>query len=113
MVRRYNDGLALLDGRVGPKSRILALEASNAFCFALQLPPPRGAPPLWHVDRLESASQHPPADVVFQEVTHVMVPKIAESDALPFLHRLFDDYISAHFEVVAQSPMWTLWERKK
>ncbi len=42
-----------------------------------------------------------------------MVPKVAESDALPFLHHLFDDYIKAHFNFVAESSMWTLLERKK
>jgi uncharacterized protein (TIGR03382 family) len=110
--RRYNDGLELLKGRVDGNSRILALEANNVFPFALQLPPPRGAPPLWHPGRLESDAKHPPADVVFQEVTHVMVPKIAESDALPFLHHLFDDYLGEHFKVIAESPMWILWERK-
>ncbi len=41
MGRRLNDGLALLKGRVDQDSRIFALEASNPFPFALQLPPPR------------------------------------------------------------------------
>jgi uncharacterized protein (TIGR03382 family) len=112
-VRRLNDGLALLKGHFDQDSRILALEGSNPFPFALKLQPPRGAPCLWHVGRLQSDSHHPPAETVFQDVTHVMVAKIAESDSLPFLHHLFDGYVKAHFEVVAESPMWTLWERKK
>jgi hypothetical protein len=110
--RRLNDGLALLEGHYDKNSRILALEASNPFPFALQLPPPRGAPCLWHLGRLESESHHPPADVVFEGVTHVMIPKIAEGVELAFLHRIFDPYVKEHFEVVAESPMWTLMVRK-
>jgi hypothetical protein len=111
--RRLNDGLALLEGRVDKNSRILALEASNPFPFALQLPPPRQAPCLWHFGRLENDKHHPPAEVVFQEVTHLMVPKIGEGVELAFLHRIFDPYVQEHFQVVAESPMWTLLERKQ
>ena len=48
-----------------------------------------------------------------QEVTHLMVPKIGEGVELAFLHRIFDPYVTEHFQVVAESPMWTLMERKK
>ena len=111
--RRLNDGLALLKDRYDKNSRILALEAGDPFPFALQLPPPRGAPCLWHFGRLENDKHHPPAEVVFQEVTLLMVPKIGEGVELAFLHRIFDPYVQEHFQVVAESPMWTLMERKK
>jgi uncharacterized protein (TIGR03382 family) len=111
--RRLNDGLSLLKGRVDKDSRILAFEASNPFPFAFQLPSPRGTPCLWHFGRLQSEKLHPPAEVVFQEVTHLMVPKISEGQELGILHRLFDPYVKEHFEVVAESPMWTLMLRKK
>ncbi len=110
---RINDGLALLRDHVDRDSRILAFDEINPFPFALQLPPPRGTPSLWHFGRLENDKRHPPAEIVFQDVTHVMVPRVsADADSFELIHRLFDEYVKEHFVEVAESREWTLLVRK-
>lgn len=109
----YNDGLALLRDRVDQNSRIFTLDAINPFPFALQLPAPREEPCCWHVGRHQDDLHHPAAAALFEDVTHVMIPKVSgNAEELSFLHRTYDAYLQEHFVVVAESRMWTLLVRK-
>jgi hypothetical protein len=109
-----NDGIELLRDRVDGQSRIFAMSWGNPFPFALRLPLPRGTPLVWHAGRLMDENHHPSAEVVFQEVTHVMIPRrlVGGRFTLDFLERVYGPYLREHFVRSADSAMWTLYVRK-
>jgi hypothetical protein len=111
--RRINDGLELLGGRTSQRSRVYAMDLFNPFPFLLQLPPPRGAPICPHYQRLADDAHHPPAERVFHEVTHVMVPKAPLAlDTAAFLERIYGPHLRQHFTHSAESKYWILYVRK-
>ena len=107
-----NDGLRLLKKHVNQDSRIYTLDYINPFPVALNLQPPKGSPWAWHYGRFVNEKCHPPASVVFGEVTHLMVSKSPkDSDASAHMHRIFDDYIKKNFVLLDESAMWSLYVR--
>lgn len=111
--RRINDGLELLRGCVDGQSRVYAMDLFNAFPFLLQLPSPRGTPVCPHYERLVDDTHHPPPSQLFEEVTHVMVPKAPVAlDTTEFLQRTYGDYLHSHFVRGAESKYWILYVRR-
>jgi uncharacterized protein (TIGR03382 family) len=110
----FNDGLSLLRGRVNQDSRVMALWLLDPFPFALQLPPPRGVPTAWRVGYLVDDAHFPSDEVLFHEVTHLMICTLpGENESMSFLHKKYDAYIADHFTVAAESRMWKLLVRKE
>jgi hypothetical protein len=111
---QINDGIELLRGHVDRQSRILTMGCGNPFPFALELPLPRGTPLAWHPGRLMDDDHHPSAEVVFQEATHVMVPRrtLGTTQTAGFLERAYGAYFREYFVRAADSAMWTLYVRK-
>jgi hypothetical protein len=109
-----NTGVELLRDHTDRESRIVTMDWCNPFPVALQLPAPRGVPLHWHGKYLMDDSHHPAADVVFQEVTHVMVPKrpIATPEDLALIHHVCATYLEEHFAPCAESQLWILYLRK-
>jgi len=111
-----NDGLALARAHVGTESRVLGLDFVNPFPFALGLPSPRGTALCWHNGRLVDDKHHPPAEKVFREVTHVLVPQrslcVGPDDGTEFLLRVYGPTLKADFEKAGQSRLWTLYRRR-
>ena len=93
-----NEGLKLLQGRTDKDSRIATYDFCNPFPVALQLPTARGSIGSWTPCAFLDESHHPPPDIAFANVTHVMVPKrpiIISS--LQFGERVCGSYVREHF----------------
>ncbi|MEN6498514.1 MAG: hypothetical protein ABFD16_29780 [Thermoguttaceae bacterium] len=107
-----SDGATLLRRWTDEQSRIFAMDFLNPFPLFLKLPPPRGAPLCLHWKRLVSDEHRPSAERVFEEVTHVMVPKT--SLVLPsfvWIQGQYGPYLHAHYRQVDASGFWTLYVR--
>ena len=104
-----NDGLELIKPHVTPSSRIFCMDLVNPFPFALLTPYPKGGI-LWWDRQTFSQKIHPQPEQVFAEVTHVMEPKIVVR--LNELLDIYGPYVNEHFDRVAESPLWVLYERK-
>ena len=70
-----------------------------------------------HLNRLADDSHHPPVNVVFEKVTHVMVPKtpLACNDApsLAFIRRVCGPFLDEHFVPSGESKFWILYTRRR
>ena len=57
---------------------------------------------------------HPPAEEMFQDVTHVMVGKknIAFPEDYDLVRSACMPYVDEHFAAVAESKWWKLYRRK-
>ncbi len=109
----FNDGVHLLRTRVDARSHVLVMDLSNPFSFALGLTPPRGDALFWHYGRDFNAEHFPPAERVFREVTHVMVPKApVHGSATYLLQKIYASTLSEQFRRAAESDLWILYERK-
>jgi hypothetical protein len=108
-----NDGLALLRRHVTDSSRVLSLDWVNPFPFALGLPSPRGDALCWALGLLQSADHHPDAQDVLGDAGFVMEPKRAISPSTyEFKKEFLEPELSKDFEMVDESPLWILYERK-
>ena len=107
-----NDGVHLLKDHSGAKSRVVVLDLSNPFSFALGLTPPRGDALFWQYKQTFDATHFPPPEKIFREVTLVMVPKVPISKASAIiLHRVYSRVLASEFQRVAESDLWILYER--
>ena len=71
----FNAGGALLRDRLSAQPRVLVMDLSNPFSFALGLTPPTGDALFWHFERDFNLKHYPDPSRVFQTVTDVMIPK--------------------------------------
>jgi hypothetical protein len=108
-----NDGLHLIRPRARPESRVLVLDWTNPFSFALGLPGARGDTFCWHVERIVDEQHCPAPERVLQEVTLVMVPKRpADISSLRVMRAVYGPAIDAHFEKIGESRLWTLYGKR-
>lgn len=106
------DGAALLERWTDDKSRIFTMDFLNSYSFIMKLPSPRGTPLCLHLKHLVNNDHHPPAQRVFQEVTHVMAPKqyLVPASGL-WIDACYGPYMRAHYTRVASSDLWDLYVR--
>jgi hypothetical protein len=101
------DGIALLQGRTldGP---VVNLDRVNPFPFALGLVPARGG------DLFGETYKPPrPADEVFGDAAHVLIPKQPTSRRLTALMlEHYRSYLAEQFPVREEYPHWTLLSRR-
>jgi len=107
-----NDGCDLLRRQTQDSERILALDFSNPFSYALQRPSPKGDALWWHADVTFSRDAHPSATTVFHDVALVMIPKSTETtrDALM---NIYGTFLKTNYARIAESQHWILCRRYK
>jgi hypothetical protein len=118
MPRRLNDGFTLLRNHVAADSRVFTVALTDLFSFALGLTPPRGGPLWWDRNLSYSPKAPPPADKVFADVTHVMIPIVDPSgegccwEPLIDLQTMYGEYLQENFIETDKTQYWLLLERK-
>lgn len=109
----FNDGIQLLKAHVGAHSHVLVMDLSNPFSFALGLTPPRGDALFWHYGRDFNFDHFPPAERVFREVTHIMVPKApVHRSATYALQKIYAHVLTEKFYRAAESDLWILYQSR-
>ncbi len=110
----FNSGAALLRDRLPAHPRVLVLDFSNPFSFALGLTPPRGDGLVWHYSRTFDLKHHPDSSRVFGTVTDVMIPKTPmQWMATKRLQQIYAPVLARDFEKAAENDLWIRYERRK
>jgi hypothetical protein len=107
--RAVNDGCELLRLYSQPSDRIVTMDLTNPFSFALQRPPATGDA-LWWDQHSFTKLVHPDAERVFEHAAVVMVPKkpiTAQPERQPMA--VYAGYIDAHYTLVTESAYWKLY----
>jgi len=107
-----NNGLTLLRKHISSDSIILSMDSYNPFSFALELQSPRGDMHSWTYGYLNDEYNSPKTQVLFQDATHVMVPKRSYILEWHFKLRMYGDYIEKHFDKIDESELWILYNSK-
>jgi len=107
-----SDGVALLEHWTDDKSRVFTMDFLNSYSFIMKLPSPRGTPLCLHLKHLVNNDHHPAVERVFEEVTHVMVPKryLVAASGL-WIDTCYGPYMRDHYSRVATSDLWELYVR--
>lgn len=107
--RAVNDGCELLRLYSQPSDRIVSMDLTNPFSFALQRPPATGDA-LWWDQHSFTKLVHPDAERVFEHAAVVMVPKhpiTVQPERQPMA--VYAGYIDAHYTLVTESAFWKLY----
>lgn len=118
MPPKINDGFTLLHAHVGEDARLMVFALSDPFSFSLGLAPPTGGPLWWDRNFNYNLDHYPPAERVFAEVTHVMIPQLhAEDDGcckhvVADLEQMYGAYVAEHFVEIGRTETWVLLERR-
>ena len=108
----FNAGAALLRDRLSAQPRVLVMDLSNPFSFALGLTPPTGDALFWHFERDFNLKHYPDPSKVFQTVTDVMIPKTPiHRAATKALRRIYAPVLDRDFRVAAENDLWIRYER--
>jgi len=111
---QINDGIELVRQHAGGDSRIIALDFSNPFPFALQLPPAHGGSTSWLLNGSFSRRDYPAPTVVFGDADLVMIPTYERNGTtVAALMDIYGSYLERNFRLIGQTGMWMLYERKK
>jgi hypothetical protein len=115
---RVNDGLGLLRQHVDGDARLMVFALSDMFSFPLSLTPPTGGPLWWDRNFNYNLDHYPPAEQVFADVTHVMIPQIHPEDGgcckhvVGDLEQMYGPHLRAHFVEVGRTQTWVLYQRR-
>lgn len=118
MPPKVSDGLDLLRPHVTPDARLMVFALSDPFSFPLGLEPPTGGPLWWDRNFNYNLDHYPPAEQVFAEVTHVMIPQIHPEDdgcckhVVADLEQIYGPYVAEHFTEVGRTDTWVLLARR-
>lgn len=107
-IDRAAAGVALLQaaGATPEDGAVLSLNFSNPFPALLGVPSPRHAPVWLHKYHSFTATEHVPADRLFEGVAFVMVARgEGNADALVAIYR---DHLDVHFEEIDANQHWRL-----
>jgi hypothetical protein len=111
---QVNDGIELLRQHVGRDSRVIALDFSNPFPFALQLPPARGGSTSWLLNGSFSKRDYPAPTVVFGDADLVMIPSYERNGStVAALKDIYGTYLERNFRRIGQTGIWMLYERRE
>lgn len=102
-----SDGIDLLREQLRPGDKLVTLDFSNPFNFALELQPARGDALWWHEGKTFSDGTHPAPERVFGEADWVIVAKRWEHQVMP----AYGGYIGEHFDEAASNASWSLYRR--
>jgi hypothetical protein len=107
--RSVNDGCELLRLHSGPSDRIVCMDLTNPFSFALQRPPATGDA-LWWDQHSFTKRVHPDAERVFEHAAVVMVPKYpisVQPERQPI--SVYAGFLETHYTLAAESAFWKLY----
>lgn len=109
-----NDGIALLTRESRPDEKILSMDMTNPFPYALERKPPHGgiASPTYHFN-LDDAHR-PSDDEFFGDADIVMVPKNPALDDFFYkgFMRAYGPGLHRRYQLVAQSNWWWMYRKK-
>ena len=112
--RQINDGIVLLRRHVTAQSRVMALDFSNPFPFALGLPPARGGSTSWLLGGSFSKVIYPSAPAALGDANLVMIPSYARNAVtVTMLREIYGAYLSEHFRLLERTELWELYEKKE
>lgn len=110
---KLNDGMSLLSRHVNPVSRILVMDYTNLFSFALSQDSPRGDALWWHYGATFNERFNWSPREVFREVSIIMAPKCEEDrDTVVALWRLYGVYIAENYRLTDETQFWRLLEKR-
>lgn len=118
MPSKINEGLALLRAHVEPDSRLMVFALTDPFSFPLSLEPTTGVPLWWDRNLSYNLETHPPAERVFADVTHVMIPQLGPSDdgccehVVADMEQMYGPHVAANFVEAGRSTTWVLLRRR-
>ena len=109
-----NDGVALLERETRPDEKILSMDMTNPFPYALGRRPPHGgiASPTYHFN---IDDEHRPSDEqFFGDADIVMVPKRPALDDYYYRDflRAYEPRIQQRYRLAAESSWWWLYRRR-
>lgn len=109
-----NDGVALLERASRPNERILSMDMTNPFPYALERQPPHGgiASPTYHFNIDDD--HRPSDDEFFGDADIVMVPKHPALDDYYYKDFLlaYEPGIQQHYALAAESAWWWMYRRR-
>lgn len=110
---RYNetirDGAEALRG-LGPVGRVVVLDFVNPFTAGMDLRPASGDSPWFHWGRTINDGEYPKAETLFADAEIVMLPsQPVERFTGQGMRKLYEPYLKGHFQIVAQTPSWTIY----
>ena len=109
-----NDGVALLKRESRSNEKILSMDMTNPFSYALERKPPHGgiASPTYHFN---IDDQHRPSDdEFFGDADIVMVPKHPALDDFFYkgFLRAYKPGLNRRYQLVAQSDWWWMYQKR-
>jgi hypothetical protein len=103
---QVNDGLVLLRKHISKNSKIIAIDFSNPFPFALELPPPDGGASV-------NDNHHLEPEKMFKGANIVMIAKDSDNyKTVDRLRKYYDKYLEQNFTLIDSSKSWQLLKRK-
>lgn len=113
-----NEGIDLLKGIVRQNDRIMVVDMTNIFSFALQQPSPKNDLLYWHYGITFSRAAlktftvfHP--DNIFRDITIIMFPnKPIQSGTKEVFLDAYHDILNSLFYTHTVSPHWTVLKKK-
>ena len=93
---------------------VVSFEQTNPFEPLMGMRPTSYGFPLLWVGAAFTEKKHPAPARYFSDADYVMVPAVPYSQSeLDLLLKIYGSYLHEHYEVVQQSPHWSLWALKK
>jgi hypothetical protein len=112
--QKIDEGLKLLRDNGDDSKKIMVADFSNPFSVALHSPPARGNELWWHLGATFNPTHAPTAEGALGDADVVVIPKCAEeTPTRDALLAIYGDYLTAHFDKQAESPLWALYRRKE
>jgi hypothetical protein len=112
-VERLNDGFILLQSvKKLDQQRIVNLDFSNPFNFALGIRSPRGTLLYWHLGKSFDMVTHLQPVSQFKDVSIILIPNISVSGNEKELWQLYGRYISENYDFEGESEHWKIYVKK-
>jgi len=110
---QINDGMRLLRKYVTQRSRIMTMDFSNPFPFALELPPTQGGATCWLVEASFSKAAHPGPEAAFGDANLIMIPSYERNaNTVAALKAIYGDYLRRNYRLIDRTEIWELYERR-
>ena len=109
----YEQLFALVNEELKPDDRPYMLGFMNILPYAYMVDPPLNVPAWIDNDRTISKAAHPDPDVLFADVTLLVVPEVDFGSGWQTgLWGVYGDAVQARFVKVAETEAWSLWRPK-
>ena len=109
-----NDGVALLHWAAQPGEKVLTMDMTNPFPYALGWAPMRGGIAAVTYNNTLNEKYHPRADEYFGDADIVMAPKRPAHDLGMWtaFYRIYEKDLRRRFGVAAETEWWWMWRRR-